>query len=451
MHRKLGIPLFIIIFAINSSTAQSDLNSLLGIAEKNYPLIAAKQAEAEAAYLDISLQKNSLIPSLDISYQANYATYNNITGMSYPGLIPISGPPSTDNFYNAVPGSAAAVLLKWNPLTFGQRSASLDNAKSLYEKHLAEIDNEILRVKFRVALIYLDIASTKELIKTYQKNIERNEFNLKHSQALVSAGIRPSADSLRFRGELSKARTALYKLNNLLETQKEGLREFLLTEQIADIEMNEFFFNTLPSLSLPSENIENPALRIARYTYEANQASLSELSRSWVPKLEFWGTSYARGSGIKFDGTIDRADGLTFSRYNYGVGFQLEFPILEMIDIRFRTNRQRAITRSSEQYLNHTETIISSQEKIARNELATSLLVAREIPIEYEAVESALNALQTRYNSGLIDYTELIQAQYDLLNAEAGLKNAYISAWKSLLTLAVIRGDVNIFLNQIQN
>lgn len=83
--------------------AQNDLKALLEIAEKNYPTIAAKKAEAEARLANIRLEKNTLMPSLDAAYQANYATYNNITGMNLPGqLIPISGPPSDDN-YGAVP------------------------------------------------------------------------------------------------------------------------------------------------------------------------------------------------------------------------------------------------------------------------------------------------------------------------------------------------------------
>jgi outer membrane protein TolC len=112
---------------------------------------------------------------------------------------------------------------------------------------------------------------------------------------------------------------------------------------------------------------------------------------------------------------------------------------------------QEALTNSSKSYLKQTQNTLTKEETIALNNLKTALLVAREVPVEFEAGESAFLALQTRYNSGLTDYSELIQAQYDLLNAEASLKNASVSSWKSLLKLAVIRGDVNIFLNQIKN
>jgi outer membrane protein TolC len=432
---------------------QTDLKSLLTLAEANYPAISAKQAEAEAAQVSILLEKNTLLPSLDAAYQANYSTYNNITGMSYPGmLLPISGPPSTGNFNNPVPGSAVSLLLKWAPVTFGQRAASVEYNRKLYEKQLAGVEDEMLRVKFRVAFVYLEIAATKELIKVYQKNIERNEFNLKQVYSLVSAGIRPGVDSLKFKGELSKARTELYKLENLQETQKQELQELLASETVHDIEMNEFFVQNLPAEPTgPSGIFENPVLKMAQFEMEANQARLQQINRSWTPKLEFWGTTYARGSGINYDGTVNKSDGWSFSRYNYGVGLQLVFPILDLTNVKLKTNRQEALMRSSEKSLRQTQLVLNKQETVAQNDLETSLLVAGEVPVEYEAAESAFGALQTRYNSGLIDYSELIQAQYDLLNAEASLKNSYIFSWKALLKLAVIRGDVNIFINQIPN
>lgn len=450
---KPAILVFLSLIYAGFSFGQSDLKSLLTIAEENYPLIAARQAEAEAAQVKVALEKNTLLPSLDAAYQANYSTYNNITGMNYPGqLLPISGPPTAENYNNPVPGSAVSLLLKWAPFTFGQRTASVEYNRKLYEKQLAGLEDEVLRLKFRVAFIYLEIASTKELIEVYRKNIERNEFNLSQIHSLVAAGLRPGVDSLKFRGELSKARTELYQLENLLETQKQELRELLVSDGVQDIEMNAFFVENLPAKPAdPSGLSGNPALRMAQYELEANQARLTQISRSWTPKLELWGTTYARGSGILHDGTVDKAEGWSFSRYNYGVGLQLAFPVLDIPKVKLQTNRQEAIVRSSENYLRQTQIALSKEENIALNNLETSLRVAGEVPVEYEAAESAFRALQTRYNAGLTDYSDLIQAQYDLLRAEAGLKNTWISSWKSLLKLVVIRGDVNLFLNQIQN
>lgn len=432
----------------------ADLGSLMELAEKNYPAIAAKRAEAEAAKAGTQLEKNTLMPSLDAAYQANYATYNNITGMNYPGqLIPISGPPSDDN-YGAVPGSSASLLMKWSPITFGQRSASIDYYQKLYEKNLAAVEDEVLKVKFRVALLYLEIATTQELIKAYERNIERNEFNVEQAEVLVEAGLRPGVDSLKFKGELSKARTELYQLQNFLETQRQQLQELLVLQDLPAMGAETPFFEALPNgafLIAPSDSLMNPTLKMAQMNWQAEQARLRQINRSWAPRLEFWGTTYARASGIGFDGTINRSDGFDFSRYNYGVGAQLVFPILGLTDTKIKSIRQEAVARSAQSYLDQTEIALKREEQVAMGDLNTSLKIAKEIPIEYKAAESAFNALQVRYNEGLIDYTDLIQAQYDLLNAEARLKSVHANTWKALLSLAVIRGDLNIFLNQIQN
>ncbi len=441
-------------FLFHLSYGQTDLKALLDLAGRNYPSIAAKQAEAEAAKTTVSLEKNSLLPSLDASYQANYATYNNITGMTYPGqVMPISGPPSDDN-YGAVPGSAASLLFKWSPVTFGQRSAAIAYNEMQYEKQLASVEDEVLKVKFKVAYLYLEMAATEQLINAWQKNIERNAFNLKQVSSLVSAGLRPAVDSLKFKGELSKAKTQLFELQNLLESQKQQMQELLVSENLQDIEISPFFFSALPHSPDDRPDMDstmNPLLKMAELDLKANQARLKQINRSWTPKLEFWGTTYARGSGISFNGTVDKAEGWSFSRYNYGLGLQMTFPLLDLPQVRLQGNRQEALIRSAEQYLRQTKISVGRQETTAMNELSTSLHIAAEVPVEYKASESAYRALQARYHSGLVDYTELIRAQYDLLNAEARLKNASVRAWQSLLKLAVVRGDVSIFLNQIEN
>jgi outer membrane protein TolC len=258
-------------------------------------------------------------------------------------------------------------------------------------------------------------------------------------------------DSLKFKGELSKTKVALYELQNQLETQKQELAELLAADNLPDLQVDEFLFQNLPILAGVASTDQNPLLKMARFEVEAHDASLKQIKRSWAPSLEFWSTVYGRGSGISFDGTINKPDGWSFSRYNYGVGLQLVFPILDLTNVAMKTRRQEALLASSKSYFGQAQLNLKKQELTVAGNLATSLQIAKEVPVEFEANESAYRALQTRYNSGLVDYTELIQAQYDLLNAEARLKNAYINSWKSLLKLATIRGDINIFLNQIQN
>lgn len=436
--------------------SQNDLKSLLELAEENYPGIAAKSAEAEAGSERVGVEKNTLLPDLDIAYQAHYATFNNITGMNYPGtLMPISGPPSPENYRDMVPGSGGSINFHWTPITFGQRSAAVNYYKNLYEKQLAALDDELLKVKYQVAFIYLDIANSEELLKAYQKNIERNEFNLKQVSALVAAGIRPTVDSLKFQGELSKAKTFLYELQNQLESQKAALSEMLAVENIHDIQIDSSFFETEPKLIPTGDVIGNPNLQMANYEVAAQEARFQQEKRAWVPKLELWSTAYGRGSGVNYDNgadvspTINPSEGWSFSRYNYGIGFQVVFPIFGIREVQMRSRQQEATLNASKNYLHQTRLELEKDYKISVGDLSSSLKILQEVPVEFMASQATYDALQTLYQTGIVDYFELIQAQYDLLNAEARMKTAYVNSWKSLLRLSVTTGDINIFLQQI--
>lgn len=442
-------------FLFFNSSGQSGLVALLDLAGSNYPGIAARMARADALKEQVSLGKNTILPALDVAWQVNYATFNNITGMSYPGLImPISGPPVAENQYDAVPGSAAALVLKWSPLTFGQRAAMIDHSRHLYEKQMSEVEIETLRVKYLVASLYLDISAVNELTEVYLKNISRTEFNLKQIGALVQAGIRPAVDSLQLKGDLARAKSELYQVENHLSRLKFELQELLAGGIPDEHDGSDFFYTHLPSLpfdQVSAGQLANPSLMTARQELESQKSLLRQVALSWTPRIDFWGTTNARGSGVGTGGSIDKSAGWSFSRYNYGVGVQVAFPVFELANLRMKTRFQEAMVRSSESQLEQTVLSLDRQENQAYGELSTALKVAGEVPLEYEYNEMAYQAIQHRYSSGLTDYSVFIKAQYDLLHSETKLRIAYMESWKSLLKLAFVKGNMDIFLNQIRN
>ena len=58
--------------------------------------------------------------------------------------------------------------------------------------------------------------------------------------------------------------------------------------------------------------------------------------------------------------------------------------------------------------------------------------------------------LQLSYASGLIDYTRLAEAQYQLLKAEINDANMRLQLWRSLLAVAVAKGNLNLFTDQLK-
>jgi len=132
-------------------TVHLSLPEILKLAESNYPKLKANLYELEASRSNVKLQQQLINPHLDASYQANLATHNNISGMWQPQFVlPISGPPSSENDYSPVTVSAASLLFQWQPGVFGDRKAQVNAAiatsKTLESKNAQEIFNHKVKV-----------------------------------------------------------------------------------------------------------------------------------------------------------------------------------------------------------------------------------------------------------------------------------------------------------------
>lgn len=436
-----------LVFLANSSHCQT-LQKLLKQAESNYPLLKAKGYEVQARKDQVSYTRSTGLPSLDAAYQVNYATYNNITGMATgQNFVPISGPPSASNEYSGVFGSVGGLLLNWEPFTFGQRKSKVNSAKAYQDYQQADLAQEIFQHQIKTANAYLDVVMTQELVKVHSKNLERAQDNLRIVKSLTRSGLRPGTDTALFKAELSRAKIELLNYERLRETQQVLLSELLGGgEGVYTIDSS--FFKSLPTIATDSTLQNHPLIRLSASRVMINLYEKTSLQRTLYPKLSLWGTAYARGSGIRYDGYVNSQDGLSFSRYNYGAGLVLSVPLLRFANVRHQVHSQEWLIKSEEARLNLVKLQLDKQNQVADVTLSNSLKIAQESPSFYESSEFSYRTLLSRYNSGLVNYADLLQAQYSLIKSEADLKKAYLDSWKALLYKAAVQGDINIFLNQ---
>src|SRR5712672_2039168 len=114
MMCNLLVGLFIFNRAISQPAADTliHLRDAIQLGEQRYHLLQAHKYEAEAGKKNIALAEYTKRPAIDLSYQANLGTANNLAGIFYPsGILPMTGPPSIDNNYKPATGSAASLIL----------------------------------------------------------------------------------------------------------------------------------------------------------------------------------------------------------------------------------------------------------------------------------------------------------------------------------------------------
>ena len=116
-------------------------------------------------------------------------------------------------------------------------------------------------------------------------------------------------------------------------------------------------------------------------------------------------------------------------------------------EVKRQLQQQDLLSNAEKEKTEESKSILAMQQRIANTTFNNSIAVAKETQQQLKSAQYAFTAMQVRYNTGLVNFSDLIQAQYNLLKAELDIRTAYWDAWKALLLQAAVKGDENIFLN----
>lgn len=456
LHFQVAVCCSLLVAAQNGYAQQHVLSvrEALNLVQTQQPQLKGYKEQAAAAGYNIKIAKNTLMPEVTAGYQAGYATYNNITGMSYPGLVlPISGPPSAGNVYDPVPGTALTAMVKWNPLTFGQRQASIDKAAAQYKLASTYYSDALFRQQYTVIATYLDAVYLQQLAHSYQANIERVKGGLQQSLVYAQQGLRPGIDTTQFQSALAQAQTDLLTIQQQYHIQVSELTRLTgLPDQPDNILLSDtLLISQQPQVADNSGAVANhPVYQYYQTKKEVSEAALKEVQRAWRPKLDLWANAYARGSGVAADGTVNKADGWSLSHKNYGAGLQISFPILQFSQVNLQKKQYHSLVKADEAQLGQVSLNLQKQQETAQYNYRQNILILRQSAVQSQAARYAFDGLQLSYQAGLIDFTRLIQGQYDLLKAEVGEAGAHLQAWRALLDIAVSNGRLEEFTDKMK-
>ena len=297
----------------------------------------------------------------------------------------------------------------------------------------------------------MDLLLDYDVVSVHQQNIQRVEANLRQSRALANSGIKPGVDTALFLSELSKAKIDFLNAQRQLQTQQWILAQLIVMDNVP-VPTDTTFLHELPPMTAVKDTSfsNHPLVQYARSQFLLSQSKEFLLKKSYLPRVNVWGTGFARGSGFQQNAITKTWDGLGFQRYNYGAGVQLAFPIMKYGEVKQQLQAQNFLSKAALERVEDSKALLTTQQRIANITFKNSIAVAAETQQQLKSGLYAFTAIQVRYDNGLVNFADLIQTQYNLLKAELDLKQAYWEAWKALLLEAAVNGDENIFLNEIR-
>jgi outer membrane protein len=449
-----GLALALLPAAAMAQEAPLALADAIGRADTAYPATRVTRERLSAAAMAIELARTSYLPRVDFLAQVNRATRNNVFGMILPqSTLPgISGPPLPTNSLTSAWGSAVGLLVSWEPFDFGLRQARVDEAEA--DRRHAEAADARTRfeVETAVADTFLTVLAAEETTKAAQAGVERAKVLLETVQALVRAELRAGADESRARAELAVAETQLVRARQAVETGKATLAQFLDTSPAGLRLEPGRLLETPPEMVFDPEGASgHPMLVEQRRAVEQVEAARQTLDRSYYPKFNLQGASYARGTGVEPDGsTLTGVHGLGPNIHNWGVGFTVTFPVLDLPAVRAKKAIERHRQQSEEARYQQMRQDLLGDFRRATADLEAAREVAKNTPVQLEAARAAEQQIAARYRAGLSTVLELADAQRLLTQAEIDDSLARLGVWRALLRLAAVEGDLEPFVRQAQ-
>ncbi len=446
----LAIGIFQGAVALNAQQSPLTLSQAVEQALSKYPSITVSQEQVAAAAAGINLARTAYLPRADFLGQINRATRNNIFGLLLPqSVIPsISGPVLGTNNFTNVWGSAAGVLVSWEPFDFGQRRTSVEAAESSRARAESDVAVTRLQVSSATADTFLTLLAAQQVVVAARASVDRAKVLSTVTDSLAQSGLRPGADASRARAEVALAETQLIQAEEAVDVAHAALAS-LLGIQAAQVSVQPgSLLKDPPAADLPpSAPVNHPLALQQNAVVTETQASERVLKRSYFPRFLLQGSIYGRGSGAMVDGSTGGAfSGFGPTVQNWAIGLTVIFPAMDLPSIHAREQVQLHQEQAASAQYRRILQDLEGQLAQAQAHLNGARRVAQNTPIELDAARAAEQQASARYKSGLGNIVEAAEAERLLTQAEINDSLAKLGIWRSLLGVATTQGDLGPFL-----
>lgn len=354
---------------------------------------ASALGEARAAYL----------PTL----QGTASRLNSHTG--YPG----SGGPATSSTGNTV-----FVGMNWRLLDFGARAANTNLALQNLTAALASHDATLQATLTSVVQAYFDAVTALATLDAQRQAVAVANGTLESAHRRESKGAAAHSDALQAATALAKAALARSRAEGNLHKSLAVLVFALGVPSGSDVRVAEIMNADISETQeqvrelnswLATAQESHPAILAARAQLEASKQKVKSATSDGLPTLDLTANRYQNG----YPG-----QGLQPSRTTVNtVGVTLTVPLFDGFARGYKIRGAQAQAEQSEAQLRDTERQILSEVIKAHADALSSLQNLADSQTLIETARESQATSDRRYNKGVADIVELLNAQGALADA----------------------------------
>ncbi|MEA2105092.1 MAG: TolC family protein [Candidatus Cloacimonadota bacterium] len=439
--KKNVVLIVFLLLASNLIANQISLENAKILALKNNPDLLAQKEELKSAKMDNLNAISGLLPSANISN--SYTKYKPDQNF---GAGPTAESSKSYRIQISQPLFNGGKIwlnsrIKNDALQISEQSYQMKKLETL-----AEVESK-----------YFSVLENKSLLKIAKKALQSAITNLDVAEMKYNSGIISRADYLQLQSEKTSKEVNLIQAQNLYQTSKLQIANFLQLAVIPELQPIEFYkyskiLKHLQNISIEeTDNItgeiieigfsKNPSLKISSISCKTGKKALLMAEGNFLPSLNL---SYSK-SWNKYDfmNDYDDSQNLTLSA---------SLPLFPLVDSGTGVLKAKHNLKKTELQKISAENGIKLSLSSSFLNLVSSAKSVSAAKKAKEQAEETYKQMQERYSSGLISTNDLLSAQVLFISSQSQYTKSFYDFLRTKSSLMQQMGieDTNVLYRIIQ-
>jgi multidrug efflux system outer membrane protein len=392
----------------------------------NYDLRAAAARVEEAGALRLQAALD-LVPT--VSASAGY-TRRRLSNATFPGAG-AGALPDQDLWDSGLNAS-------WELDLFGRVRGSVRAQNAVLASAGADVRDLQVSLAAEVARSYFALRGSQGQLSVARRNAENQRRTLELTQTRLDAGRGTAFDTERARAQLSLTRAAIPSLEARVAATQYRIAVLVgraphevATELAAEGNLPELP-DTVPAMSAAEVIRLRPDVLSAQRRVAASRALVGSARADYLPRL-----SLAAGAGYMAN-AVDAFGGN--GTFNYTFGPVISWPAFDLGRVKARVDQAQA--QEVEARARYEQVVLRAQEELeaAVVHYRTARARLEHLREAAAASERAASLATLRYEGGLADFLQVLDAERTLLAAQDQLAQAQTQAAEAYVALFRARG-----------
>lgn len=314
--------------------------------------------------------------------------------------------------------------------------------------NVAELDVNVVReaVTANVAQTYFQHLRNLRRITVLDANIARAKALLELARTRSETGVATQIDVTRAEAVLATAEQARLQQETAVQSSDLALKQLL------DLDLND----PLTLVEFTVRRVEAPsyAASLEQTAFERRYDYLRAVKLLEQNELEVRAAKFDRLPSLSLTGNVGLASEVIFDDDNadtWAGGVSLSLPVFDAGRVRNLTGLALSRLRAQELRLRNLRLQIGAELRLASQDARSRNAQVAVAERSLRLAQDELSLAQRRFEQGVADNREIIDAQNSLAVASDNVVEAYYQYNLSRVTLARISGDVRLVLNEQAN